>query len=218
MDKIIRLNRLSKKRSVEGGAKSLQRPPREEAEDAVRTLIRWSGDDPDREGLVGTPARVVRAYEEWFAGYFEDPRAYLKRTFEEVGGYDEIVVLRDIRFESHCEHHLAPIIGRVHIGYLPHRKVVGISKLARRVDPYSRRLQVQERMNAQIANCIQHVLEPKGVAVVIEASHQCMTTRGVHKPGVVMVTSTMLGAFREDARTRREFLNMIGTPLSGARS
>ena len=196
----------------------VQRPSRAEAEAAVRTLLLWAGDDPTREGLKDTPARVARAFEDWFSGYANDPQAYLARTFEEVHGYDEMVVLRDIRFESHCEHHLAPIIGRVHVGYLPDAKVVGISKLARVVDAYARRLQVQEKMNAQIANCIQHVLEPKGVAVVIEASHQCMTTRGVHKPGVTMVTSTMLGAFREDARTRREFLNMIGNPVSGERS
>jgi GTP cyclohydrolase IA len=196
----------------------VQRPSRAEAETAVRTLLLWAGDDPTREGLKDTPARVARAFEDWFSGYANDPQAYLARTFEEVHGYDEMVVLRDIRFESHCEHHLAPIIGRVHVGYLPDAKVVGISKLARVVDAYARRLQVQEKMNAQIANCIQHVLEPKGVAVVIEASHQCMTTRGVHKPGVTMVTSTMLGAFREDARTRREFLNMIGNPVSGERS
>ena len=185
------------------------RPSREEVESAVRTLLRWAGDDPSREGLRDTPARVARAYEDWFSGYADDPVNFLQRTFEEVEGYDEMVVLRDIRFESHCEHHLAPIIGRAHVGYLPARKVVGISKLARVVDAYARRLQVQEKMNAQIANCIQHVLEPKGVAVVIEAAHQCMTTRGVHKPGVTMVTSTMLGAFREDSRTRREFLAMI---------
>ena len=198
-------------------AKRLKRPSRSEAEAAVRTLIQWAGDDPDREGLLGTPSRVVRSYEEFFSGYESDPQNYLERTFEEVSGYDEMVVLRDIRFESHCEHHLAPIIGRVHVGYLPNEKVVGISKLARVVDAYAHRLQVQEKMNAQIANCIQHVLEPKGVAVVIEASHQCMTTRGVHKTGVTMVTSTMLGAFREDARTRREFLNMIGNPVSHER-
>ena len=196
----------------------VQRPSRAEAEAAVSTLLRWAGDDPAREGLKDTPARVARAFEEWFAGYGSDPQAYLARTFEEVSGYDEMVVLKDIRFESHCEHHLAPIIGRVHVGYLPNEKIVGISKLARVVDAYAHRLQVQEKMNAQIANCIQHVLEPKGVAVVIEASHQCMTTRGVHKTGVVLVTSTMLGAFREDARTRREFLNMIGNPVSGDRS
>jgi GTP cyclohydrolase IA len=190
------------------------RPSREQAETAVRTLLRWAGDDPDREGLRDTPARVARAYDDWFSGYADDPVNFLQRTFEEVEGYDEMVVLRDIRFESHCEHHLAPIIGRAHVGYLPARKVVGISKLARVVDAYARRLQVQEKMNAQIANCIQHVLEPKGVAVVIEAAHQCMTTRGVHKPGVTMVTSTMIGAFREDSRTRREFLAMIRNPES----
>ena len=190
------------------------RPSRDEAEAAVRTLLRWAGDDPGREGLRDTPARVARAYEDWFSGYADDPVTFLQRTFEEVEGYDEMVVLRDIRFESHCEHHLAPIIGRAHVGYLPVRKVVGISKLARVVDAYARRLQVQEKMNAQIANCIQQVLEPKGVAVVIEAAHQCMTTRGVHKPGVTMVTSTMIGAFREDARTRREFLSMIRNPES----
>ncbi|HMI96578.1 MAG TPA: GTP cyclohydrolase I FolE [Micropepsaceae bacterium] len=190
------------------------KPSREEVEAAVRILLRWTGDDPNREGLRDTPARVARAYEDWFSGYADDPVVFLQRTFEEVEGYDEMVVLRDIRFESHCEHHLAPIIGRAHVGYLPARKVVGISKLARVVDAYTRRLQVQEKMNAQIANCIQHVLEPKGVAVVIEAAHQCMTTRGVHKPGVTMVTSTMLGAFREDSRTRREFLAMIRNPES----
>jgi GTP cyclohydrolase I len=188
------------------------KPSREDAEEAVRTLLRWAGDDPKREGLRDTPARVVRAYEDWFSGYSDDPVSFLQRTFEEVDGYDEMVVLRDIRFESHCEHHLAAIIGRAHVGYLPDRKVVGISKLARVVDAYARRLQVQEKLSAQIANCIQHILEPKGVAVVIEAAHQCMTTRGVHKPGVTMVTSMMLGAFREDSRTRREFLSMIGNP------
>ena len=193
-----------------------RRPSREDAEEAIRTLLKWAGDDPSREGLADTPERVARAFEEWFSGYKEDPEAYLERTFEEVEGYDEMVVLRDIRFESHCEHHLAPIIGRVHVGYLPNKKVVGISKLARVVDAYAKRLQVQEKMNAQIANCIQKHLEPQGVAVVIEAAHQCMTTRGVHKSGVTMVTSTMLGAFREDARTRREFLNIIGNPVSSA--
>ena len=189
-------------------------PTREEAERAVRLLLRWAGDDPEREGLVDTPARVARAFEDWFSGYKEDPELYLARTFEEVEGYDEMVVLRDIRFESHCEHHPAPIIGRAHVGYLPKCKVVGISKLARVVDTYARRRQVQEKMNAQIANTIQKVLEPKGVAVVIEATHQCMTTRGVHKSGVTMVTSTMLGAFRENSSTRREFLNIIGNPVS----
>ena len=190
------------------------RPSREEAEKAVKTLLQWAGDDPTREGLRDTPQRVAKAFEDWFSGYDQDPEAYLKRTFEEVDGYDDMVVLKDIRFESHCEHHLAPIIGRAHVGYLPTNKVVGISKLARVVETFARRLQVQEKMNAQIAHCIQRVLEPKGVAVVIEASHQCMTTRGVHKTGVTMVTSTMLGAFRENDVTRREFLAVIGNPSS----
>jgi GTP cyclohydrolase IA len=190
------------------------RPTREAAESAIETLLRWAGDDPTREGLVDTPARVARAFEDWFSGYNVDPEDYLKRTFEEVEGYDEMIVLRDIRFESHCEHHLAPIIGKAHVAYLPTNRVVGISKLARVVEAYARRLQVQEKMNAQIANCIQKVLEPKGVAVVIEAQHQCMTTRGVHKPGVTMVTSSMLGAFRKDPMTRREFLTIIGNPAS----
>lgn len=190
-------------------------PSRAEAEAAVRTLIRWAGDDPDREGLVETPRRVVDSFKEFFAGYEADPVEILRRTFEETDGYDEMVLLRDIRFESHCEHHLAPIIGRAHIAYLPHRRVVGISKLARVVDIYARRLQIQEKMTAQIANSINEILEPKGVAVIIEAAHQCMTTRGVHKPGVVMTTSRMLGAFREDAATRRELLAMIGKQTGG---
>jgi GTP cyclohydrolase IA len=189
---------------------SLPRPTREEAEDAVRTLLRWAGDDPTREGLVDTPSRVTRAYAEFFSGYAIDPVAVLERTFEETDGYDEIVLLRDIRLESTCEHHLAPIIGRVHVAYLPYHRVVGISKLARVVEAYARRLQIQEKMTAQIANTIQQVLEPRGVAVVIEAAHQCMTTRGVHKPGVTMVTSRMLGAFRDNPATRRELLAMIG--------
>ncbi len=191
------------------------RPSREEAEEAIRTLLRWAGDDPSREGLRDTPERVARAYEDWFSGYSQDPDEYLSRTFEEVQGYDDMVVLKDIRFESHCEHHMAPIIGKVHVGYLPNKRVVGISKLARVVDVFARRFQVQETMNAQIAECIQRVLEPKGVAVVIEATHQCMTTRGVHKPGVTMVTSTMHGDFRSDASTRREFLAVIGNPAKG---
>ena len=190
------------------------RPSREEAEQAISTLLRWAGDDPTREGLRDTPQRVARAYEDWFSGYNEDPEEFLLRTFEEVEGYDDMIVLKDIRFESHCEHHLAPIIGRAHVGYLPTNKVVGISKLARVVDAFARRLQVQEKMNAQIANCIQKVLEPKGVAVVIEAAHQCMTTRGVHKQGVTMVTSTMLGEFRKNPLTRREFLSVIGNPAA----
>jgi len=193
-------------------------PDRTQAEDAVRTLLRWAGDDPTREGLVDTPARVARAFEEFFAGYREDPLAYLERTFEEVAGYDEMVVLRDIRLESYCEHHLAPILGKIHIGYLPESRVVGISKLARVAEAYAKRLQIQEKLTAQIANCINDVLRPKGVAVVIEAEHQCMTTRGVHKPGVVMVTSRMLGAFRESSDTRREFLSFIGNISPGASS
>ena len=186
------------------------RPTRAQAEDAVRTLLRWAGDDPDREGLLDTPGRVVRAYEEYFAGYENDPTEVLSRTFEEVEGYDEMIVLTDIRFESHCEHHLAPIIGKAHIAYLPDRRVVGISKLARLVEVYAKRLQIQEKMTAQIADTLQEVLKPRGVAVVVEAAHECMTTRGVHKPGVSMVTSRMVGAFREDAMTRREFLSIVG--------
>ena len=188
------------------------RPSRAEAEEAVRTLIRWAGDDPEREGLLGTPDRIVRAYQEFFSGYDEDPVALLSRTFEQTDGYDEIVVLKDIRFESHCEHHIAPIIGKVHVAYLPNNRVVGISKLARLVDVYAKRLQIQEKMTSQIANTLDEVLQPKGVAVIIEAAHQCMTTRGVHKPGVTMVTSRMLGAFRDDPSSRREVLAMIGTP------
>jgi GTP cyclohydrolase IA len=185
------------------------RPSRSDVEDAVRTLIRWAGDNPDRQGLLGTPARVTRAYEEWFSGYREEPRDYLSRTFDEVAGYDEMVVLRDISFESHCEHHLAPIIGRAHIGYLPRHRVVGISKLARLVDVYARRLQIQEKMTAEIASCLDGVLKPFGVGVVIEAAHQCMTTRGVHKTSVTMVTSQMLGIFRKRVETRQEFLSAI---------
>ncbi|MFN8758045.1 MAG: GTP cyclohydrolase I FolE [Tagaea sp.] len=189
--------------------RALARPSREAAEAAVRTLIQWAGEDPDREGMVGTPDRVVRAYEEWFAGYNEDPVDMLARTFEETDGYDEMVVLRDVRFESHCEHHIAPIIGTVHVAYLPAKRVVGISKLARVIDVYAKRMQIQEKMTAQIANTIEEVLQPKGVAVVVQAQHQCMTTRGIHKPGVSMVTSRMLGAFRDNPETRREFLAMI---------
>jgi GTP cyclohydrolase IA len=188
---------------------------REAAENAVRTLLRWAGDDPAREGLLDTPKRVVNAYSDWFSGYAIDPADYLRRTFEEVGGYDEMIVLRDITFESHCEHHMAPIIGRVHVGYLPTNKVVGISKLARVVEGYARRLQVQEKLTAQIAACIHDVLKPRGVGVVVDAAHQCMTTRGVHKRSVSMVTSRMMGTFREDARTRSEFLTFID--IHGAR-
>lgn len=191
-------------------ARKPRRPSRKQAEEAVSTLLLWAGEDTRREGLLDTPSRVARAYEDWFSGYKEDPVAYLSRTFEEVEGYDELIVLRDIGFESHCEHHMAPIIGHAHVGYLPSNKVVGISKLARVVETFARRFQVQEKMTAQIARCIQDVLKPRGVGVVISASHQCMTTRGVHKPGVSMVTSQMLGAFRKDARTRAEFLRMIG--------
>ena len=194
----------SKKKSVK-----LRKPGRRQAEDAVRTLLLWAGDDPTREGLADTPSRVVKAYEDWFGGYKTDPVRFLKRTFEEVEGYDEMIVLRDIGFESHCEHHMAPIIGRAHVGYLPNNKVVGISKLARVVEAFARRFQVQEKMTAQVANCIWDVLSPKGVGVVIEATHQCMTTRGIHKTDVSMVTSQMLGLFRKDARTRAEFLGMI---------
>jgi GTP cyclohydrolase I len=192
----------------------IQRPSQDAAEEAVRTLIRWAGDDPGREGLLGTPERVVRAYREFFRGYDQEPNAILKRTFEETDGYDEMIVLKDMRFESHCEHHIAPIIGRAHIAYLPHHRVVGISKLARLLDCYAKRLQIQEKMTAQIANTLQEVLQPRGVAVVIDASHQCMTTRGVHKPNTSMVTSRMLGAFRTDPSTRREFLAIIGLPPS----
>ena len=188
---------------------------RDQAEDAVRVLLRWAGEDPAREGLLDTPKRVVKAYGDWFSGYQEDPREFLERTFKEVAGYDEMIVLRDIEFESHCEHHMAPIIGRAHVGYLPAGKVVGISKLARVVEAYARRFQVQEKMTAQIAHCIQDVLQPIGVAVVVEAKHQCMTTRGVHKTGVSMVTSKMLGTFRTDPMTRAEFLDVIAVKRVG---
>ncbi len=190
------------------------RPTREEAEQAVRVLLRWAGDNPEREGLLDTPKRVARAYEEYFVGYGQDPYAILRRTFEETNGYDEMVVLRDIDFRSHCEHHVAPIVGRAHIGYLPDHRVVGISKLARVVDVFARRLQIQEKLTAEIADSIESVLQPRGVGVVIEAAHHCMTTRGVSKEGVLMVTSRMLGAFRTDPKTRREFLSMIGNPAA----
>ena len=189
-----------------------KRPSRAEAEAAVRTLIRWAGDNPAREGLLDTPGRVVRSFEEFYTGYQLDPTDLLSRTFEETGGYDELIVLREIRFESHCEHHMVPIIGCAHIGYLPDKRVIGISKLARVVDAFAKRLQIQEKMTAQIANAIDGVLKPKGDADGIEASHQCMTTRGVHKSGVGMVTSRMLGVLRDDPTTRREFLSMIGSP------
>ncbi len=200
--------------SDKGAQRQADRPSRADAEEAIRTLIRWAGDDPSREGLLDTPTRVTRAYEEFFNGYSASPRSLLERTFEEVDGYDEMVLLRDIRFESHCEHHMAPIIGKTHVAYLPDRRVIGISKLARVVEVYAKRLQIQEKMTAQVANIIDEVLQPKGTAVVIEAAHQCMTTRGVHKSGVTMVTSRMLGAFRDDPATRREFLAMIDNPAS----
>lgn len=186
-----------------------RRPSREEAESAVRTLIAYAGDDPEREGLVGTPDRVVRSYDEFFAGYYDDPVLILERTFEETDGYDEMVILRDIEIASHCEHHMVPILGKAHVAYLPERRVVGISKLARVLDVFAKRLQIQEKLTSQVANTINDVLQPKGVGVVIEAAHQCMTTRGVNKPGVTMVTSTLLGAFRTDPTTRQEFLSMV---------
>ncbi len=186
------------------------RPTQAEAEAAVRTLLRWAGDDPDREGLIGTPERVVRAWQEFCAGYEEDPRALLERTFEEAAGYDEMVLLRDIRLESHCEHHLVPILGKAHIAYWPDRRVVGISKLARVLDAFARRLQIQEALTAQVADCIQQALQPKGVAVLIEAQHFCMTTRGVRKPEVAMVTTRLTGCFRDDAARRSEFFRLVG--------
>jgi len=194
------------------------RPSREEARDAVRTLIKWAGDDPDREGLLDTPDRVVRSYEEYYSGYGQDPVEILKRTFEETNGYDEMVVLKDVEISSHCEHHMAPIIGRVHIGYLPYKSVVGISKLARIVNVFARRLQIQEKMTAQIADALNEVINPRGVGVVVEAAHHCMTTRGIQKQGVMMVTSRMLGTFRSDPKTRREFLAFIGHALGKAAS
>ena len=193
-----------------GGTTESGRPSRTEAEEAVRTLIRWAGDDPQREGLAETPARVVRAYEEWFAGYAQDPKALLERTFGEVRGYDEMVVLRSIPFASHCEHHLAAITGEVHVGYLPKDRVVGLSKLARLVEVFARRLQIQERLTAEIADALEEYLQPRGVGVVVSASHACMTSRGVSKPGAVMVTSRMRGTFRSNPATRHEFLSAIG--------
>ena len=188
-----------------------KKPTREEAEAAVRTMLAWAGDNPDREGLVETPKRVVRAYEQFFAGYEMDPKEVLSKVFEEVEGYDEMVIVKDIRVESHCEHHIVPILGKAHVGYLPNKRIVGISKLARVVDIFGKRLQTQEVMTAQIANVINEVLEPKGVAVVMNAKHQCMTTRGVHKPESSTITSTMLGAFRENPDTRAEFMTLITT-------
>jgi GTP cyclohydrolase I len=195
-------------------AKKDLRPSRDEAEEAVRTLLRWAGEDPNREGLLDTPSRVTKAYGEWFRGYNEDPAEILKRTFEEVDGYDEMVVLKDIRFESFCEHHMAPIIGKAHVGYIPTDRVVGISKLVRLVGAYSKRLQVQEKLTAQIANALHEVLKPRGVAVVLEGEHHCMSTRGVHKHGVTMVTSRMMGIFKSNDITRQEFLKLIGNPVN----
>ena len=195
-------------RNLQMAAGDRQRPTQEEAEAAVRTLIRWAGEDSDREGLLDTPARVARSYRELFAGYEADPRHYLERTFEEVGGYDELVVLRDIRFVSFCEHHMLPVVGRAHVGYLPDKRVVGISKLARVVNGYARRLQIQEKMTAEIAAAIQEVLQPKGVGVVIEAEHSCMTLRGVSSPSSSLSTSQLVGLVRDDPRTRAEFLRL----------
>ena len=208
------MNKIDPMVLIEADAQPIERPTTAQAEEAVRTLLRWAGDDPEREGLLDTPGRVTRAYRQWFRGYEEDPVAMLQRTFEEVEGYDEMVVLRDIRFESYCEHHMAPIIGKAHVGYIPTDRVIGISKLARLVDAYAKRLQVQEKMTAQIANTLMTVLQPRGVAVVMEGEHHCMSTRGVHKHGVSMVTSTMLGGFRDDHRTRKEFMDIIGNPTN----
>ncbi len=192
-----------------------QRPTREEAEAAVRTLLRWAGDNPEREGLLDTPKRVVKSYEEFFSGYLQSPEEILERTFEEVEGYDEMVILKNMRLESHCEHHMVPIIGQAHVAYIPSKRVVGISKLARVVDVYAKRLQIQEKLTAQIADCIQQVLQPKGVAVIIDAAHQCMTTRGVHKCETNTITSRMTGLFKTDPRTRSEFMTLIASPNLG---
>ena len=189
--------------------KTNKKPSRKEAEEAVRTLIKWAGEDVKREGLIDTPKRVVNAYTDWFSGYEEDPKEILKRTFSETGGYDEVIMLKDIRIESHCEHHIAPFIGNAHVAYLPNKRVVGISKLARITNIFAKRMQVQEKLTSQIATCIQECLKPRGVAVVVEAQHECMTTRGVHMPGISMVTSKLLGKFRTDASTRREFYSML---------
>ena len=189
--------------------KANKKPSRKEAEEAVRTLIKWAGEDVTREGLIDTPKRVVNAYNDWFSGYDEDPKEILNRTFSETGGYDEVIMLKDIRIESHCEHHIAPFIGNAHVAYLPNKRVVGISKLARITNIFAKRMQVQEKLTSQIATCIQECLKPKGVAVVVEAQHECMTTRGVHMPGISMVTSKSLGKFRTDASTRREFYRML---------
>ena len=191
--------------------KPISKPSREEAMDAVRTMIAWSGDDPSREGLLETPKRVVKAYEDFFGGYNMDPDEILNKTFEEVAGYDEMIIIKDIRLESHCEHHMVPILGKAHVAYIPNNRVVGISKLARVVDVYGKRLQTQETMTAQIAESINRVLQPKGVGVVVDAAHQCMTTRGIHKTHATTITSQMLGVFRSDYRTRSEFMNLINS-------
>jgi GTP cyclohydrolase I len=191
--------------------KPIAKPTREEAMDAVKTMIAWAGDDPSREGLLETPKRVIKAYEEFFAGYKMDPDEILNKTFEEVAGYDEMIIIKDIRLESHCEHHMVPILGKAHLAYIPNNRVVGISKLARVVDVYGKRLQTQETMTAQIAESINRVLQPKGVAVVVDAGHQCMTTRGIHKTNATTITSQMLGVFRSDYRTRSEFMNLINS-------
>ncbi|CAM5502435.1 GTP cyclohydrolase 1 OS=Afipia felis OX=1035 GN=folE_1 PE=3 SV=1 [Afipia felis] len=192
----------------ERGAAVPKRPDRAEVEHAFRTIIRWTGDDPTRDGLIETPSRVARAFEEFFIGYSQNPMAVLQKTFEEIEGYDEMITLRGVRFESHCEHHMAPIVGQAWVGYIPNGRVVGISKLARVVEIYAKRLQIQEKMTAQIANTINDVLKPQGVAVLIKAQHNCMTTRGIHKPGTDLVTSRMLGCFRDNLATRQEFLSM----------
>jgi GTP cyclohydrolase I len=209
------MNAIKPVRHAEAEAADANRPSREEAEAAVRTLLRWTGDDPDREGLLDTPKRVVRAYEEFFGGYSEDPTDLLSRTFEETEGYDEMVLLRGIKFESHCEHHMVPVIGTAHVAYLPNNRVVGISKLARVVEIYAKRLQIQEKMTAQIADAIDEVLKPRGVAVVVSAQHQCMTMRGVKKSGVSMVTTRMHGAFKSDRALRTEFLSLTGLSNAG---
>jgi GTP cyclohydrolase I len=200
--------------SIDNNSEQRRRPSKEEAQAAVRTLIEWAGDNPDREGLRGTPERVARAYQEFFAGYDEDPAALLTTTFEETAAYDEMIVLRDIRLESHCEHHLVPIIGKAHIAYLPAGRVVGISKLARLIEIFAKRMQIQETLTSQIAETLQEELKPNGVGIVIEAAHQCMTTRGIRKPGVSMVTSRMLGSFRDDPTVRQQFFEMIRNPRS----
>ena len=202
MSKIEKINNLKKIKDI--------RPSQQEAMDAVKTLIRWAGDNPQREGLKETPSRVVRSYKDFFSGYDLDPREILSKKFKEVEGYDEIIILKDIRLESHCEHHMVPFVGTAHVGYLPKNKFVGLSKLARLVEVFAKRLQIQEKLTAQIANAVDEVLQPKGVGVIIEASHLCVATRGIRKPESRMVTSRMLGSFRTDEGTRKEFLDLVG--------